>query len=413
MGEHILVISQYFYPENFRINDICTEWVKRGYKVTVLTGIPNYPRGRYFDGYGLLRKRKETYHGVSIIRIPLIPRGNNSIMLVLNYISFVLSGLFWQLFTKISADYVFIFEVSPMTQALPGVWYSRRKGIPCFLYVTDLWPENVEVVAGIRNKHILGLIGAMVDYIYERCDKIFTSSKSFIDAIAMRGVPRDKLEFWPQYAEDHYTPIDRAVAQAPEVPRDDMFNIVFAGNIGFAQGLDILPKVASMLRSQGEQVRFNIVGDGRFKGNLITMVKQYDVADMFNFIDKQPHHRIPHFMAVCDAALICLSKSRVFSMTLPAKTQSCLACGIPMLVSADGEIQSVVEESDAGLCSSAGDVEGLVRNIRRLMSMSYSELNEMRENARKYYKARFDKVLLLDQVDKYFQKGRLDRGVRE
>lgn len=124
---HILVVAQYFYPEQFRINDICIEWINRGYQVTVLTGIPNYPQGKYYAGYGLFKKRKENYKGIEILRIPLIPRGNNPVMLVLNYISFVISGYFWKAFTSIKADYVFIFEVSPMTQALPGVWYAKKK----------------------------------------------------------------------------------------------------------------------------------------------------------------------------------------------------------------------------------------------------------------------------------------------
>ena len=208
MKKHILVIAQYFYPEQFRINDICTEWVKRGYKVTVITGIPNYPKGKYYKGYGLFNKRKETYNGIEIIRIPLVPRGKNSIMLALNYLSFVISGFFWKMFTKVKADYVFIFEVSPMTQALPGVWYAKKRKIPCYLYVQDLWPENVEIITGITNKKIIGAIGKMVDYIYARCTKIFTTSNSFVTSIESRGVPIEKIEYWPQYAEDFYKPLN-------------------------------------------------------------------------------------------------------------------------------------------------------------------------------------------------------------
>ena len=156
----------------------------------------------------MFKKRKETYNGVQITRIPLVPRGNNAVMLALNYLSFVIAGYFWKAFTKIKADYVFIFEVSPMTQALPGVWYAKKRKIPCYLYVTDLWPENVEIAAGIKNKRILKAIGVMVDYIYERCDKIFTSSESFIKAITSRGFKKEKLEFWPQYAEDYYMPVE-------------------------------------------------------------------------------------------------------------------------------------------------------------------------------------------------------------
>lgn len=404
LKKHILVIAQYFYPEQFRINDICTEWVKRGYKVTVVTGIPNYPQGKYYDGYGLFKKRKETYNGMDIIRIPLIPRGNNAIMLALNYLSFVVSGFFWKMFTKIKADYVFIFEVSPMTQALPGVWYAKKRKVPCYLYVTDLWPENVEIVAGITNKRILNAIGVMVDYIYKRCDKIFTSSESFIQAIVDRGTDREKLEFWPQYAEDYYKPIDKEKANILEIPQDGIFNIIFAGNIGFAQGLDVLPKAAKILKDTNTKVRFNIVGDGRFKETLKANVEECQVTDYFNFIDKQPATRIPEFMAVSDATLISLSRSKVFSITLPAKTQSCLACGVPVIVSADGEIQDVINKSDAGVCSDAGDAKGLVENIKQLVNMSSEKHQEMARNAVSYYQQNFDKDTLLNRMDQWFNK---------
>ncbi len=410
MERHILVIAQYFYPEQFRINDICTEWVKKGYKVTVLTGIPNYPQGKYYKGYGLFKKRKETYKGIEIIRIPLIPRGNNAIMLVLNYLSFVVSGFFWKLFTRIKAYYVFVFEVSPMTQALPGVWYAKKRNIPCYLYVTDLWPENVEIAAGIKSRLILNSIGLMVDYIYKRCDRIFTASESFIKAINKRGVPIDKIEFWPQYAEDFYVQFDRETVLVPEIPQDSTFNIIFAGNIGVAQGLDILPKTAKILKKANTAVRFNIVGDGRFKEALINMTKEYYVSDMFNFVEKQPPTRISEFMAVCDATLICLSKSRAFSITLPAKTQSCLACGIPVIVSADGEIQKVISDANAGVCSDAGDAEMLAIKIIELKSKSKNELSQIAQNAYEYSKQNFDRDRLLKRMDKFLTDSYIKKG---
>ena len=408
MKKHILVISQYFYPEEFRINDICTEWVNRGYEVTVITGIPNYPQGKFYKGYGLFKKRKENYKGVNIIRIPIIPRGNNAIMLSLNYLSFVVSGFFWKVFTRIKADNVFIFEVSPMTQALPGVWYAKKKNIPCYLYVTDLWPENVEIVAGITNKKILNSIGAMVDYIYKRCDRIFTSSQSFIQAIEERGVDRKKLEFWPQYAEDYYKPVDKNNIKITEIPDDGVFNIIFAGNIGYAQGLEILPDVAKILKGINIKVRFNIVGDGRFKETLKFKVEQNKVVEYFNFIDKQPATRIPDFMAISNATLISLSRSKVFSITLPAKTQSCLACGIPIIVSADGEIQRVIKSANAGLCSDAGDTKGLAENIKKLVEMPIEKLIKMSENAVSYYKKNFDKKTLLDSMDQWLSNIKQD-----
>jgi glycosyltransferase involved in cell wall biosynthesis len=407
MNKHILVIAQYFYPEQFRINDICTEWMKRGYKVTVVTGIPNYPQGKYYEGYGLFNKRKETYNGIEIIRIPLIPRGHNAIMLALNYLSFVVSGFIWKVLTRIKADYVFIFEVSPMTQALPGVWYARKRKIPCYLYVQDLWPENVEIITGIKNKHVIGAIGKMVDYIYSGCTKIFATSNSFVKAINERGVPIDKIEYWPQYAEDFYMPLDNV--NIPEIPNDDAFNIIFAGNIGNAQGLDILPKVAFLLNEKEleRKIRFNIVGDGRYKNELIELVNKNGIADMFNFIPKQPATRIPEFMAASDTAFLCLTDSQLFAMTIPAKLQSYMACGIPVIASADGETNKIINEANAGECSPAGDFEKLADIIIKMSLKSQEQLKQLGINAKVYYDKNFNKKELLNRIDEYFTGNQL------
>lgn len=398
MKKHILVVAQYFYPEQFRINDICEEWVKRGYKVTVLTGIPNYPEGKYYKGYNLFKKRREIINGIEINRIPLIPRGGNSFMLAMNYLSFVVSGLFFAYFTKLKTDFVFIYEVSPMTQALPGVWYAKRRKVPCIIYVTDLWPENVEIVAGIKNKKILNNIGKMVDYIYKNCNRILTSSKSFITAIEKRGVNKEKIEFWPQYAEDFYQPILRNT-QINEIPNDGCFNIIFAGNIGYAQGLEVLYKTAVILKEKEYKVRFNLVGDGRAKIDLIKAVEVNNVKEYFNFIERQPAKKIPLLMSACDASLICLSKSKVFEITLPAKTQSYLACGVPIIACADGEVCHVIKSADAGVYSPAGDAEKLALKIIEITSYSKERLSEMGKNAGRYYKVHFDKKMLLDRID--------------
>lgn len=403
MQKHILVIAQYFYPEEFRINDICMEWVKKGYKVTVITGIPNYPQGKYFDGYGLFKKRKELYNGVEIIRIPLIPRGNNSIMLALNYLSFVISGFLWKVFTKIKADYVFIFEVSPMTQALPGVWYSIKEKIPCYLYVQDLWPENVEIVTGVKNKYVIGSIGKMVDYIYRNCNRIFTTSESFVEAIVNRGIEKSKVEYWPQYAESFYRPVKGE--KCLDIPNDDRFNIIFTGNIGNAQGLDVLPKVAKILKGKGleNQIRFNIVGDGRYKESLVDNIKNMNLMTMFNFINRQPAEKIPVFMSHSDAAFLSFADNDLFNMTIPAKLQSYLACGKPILASAGGETQKIIAVSESGFCSKTGDEEELSISIIKLMNLNEEDRKKMGERARLFYEQNFDKTILLNKMDQYFQ----------
>jgi glycosyltransferase involved in cell wall biosynthesis len=412
LNKHILVISQYFYPEQFRINDICTEWVKRGYKVTVITGIPNYPQGKYYEGHGLLKKRIETYNGINIKRIPLIPRGKNSIMLVLNYLSFVVSGFFWNMVTRIKADYVFIFEVSPMTQALPGVWYAKKKKVPCYLYVQDLWPENIEIVAGITNKTILGVIGKMVDYIYANCSKVFTTSNSFVKSIAKRGVLIEKIEYWPQYAEDFYQPLKKMNVQ--EIPVDDIFNIIFTGNIGSAQGLDILPKTAVILKEKklDRKICFNIVGDGRYKEELTELVNKSNVSEMFNFVQKQPAVYIPKLIAANDAAFLCLTASELFAMTIPAKLQSYMACGIPIIASANGETNIIINKSNSGVCSPAGDFRRLSEIIIDLYNKPQEQLNQLGANARKYYNDNFNKDELLNRMDYYFGNNSISEEIQ-
>lgn len=401
---HILVISQYFYPEQFRINDITSELVKRGYQITVITGIPNYPQGKFYEGYGCFKKRTESYNGAEIIRLPILPRGHSSIMMALNYLSFVISGFFWSKFTALKADKVFIYEVSPMTQALPGIWYAKKHKIPSILYVMDLWPENVRYAGGIENTKILHLIGKVVDYIYRNTDVILTSSKSFIDAIKARGFAGHNIKFWPQYAEEWYTPMLSDEVKISEIPQDGVFNIVFTGNIGVAQGLDILPQCAMLLKQRGTQVRFNIIGDGRFRETLQAEISENQVAAYFNFIPKKPASDIPKYLALCDAALLTLSPNEIFKMTLPAKLQSYLACGIPVIASADGESQEVVKEADAGIAVNAGDYAGLADAVEAMIRLSKKERIVMGQNARKYYEANFEKQKLLNQIDIVFAK---------
>ena len=321
--KHILIISQYFHPETFRINDMASEWVRRGYKVTVLTGIPNYPMGKFFPGYSWVKKRHETWNGMNIIRIPLIARGQGAIGMVLNYCSFVISGWLWNMCNKVNADIVFSFEVSPMTQVKVGCWYAKKHKVPHYVYVQDLWPENVETVTGIHNKLIIGPIERMVDNIYEQVDQIFVPSPSFVKAVTDRKKPVDsqKVHYWPQYAEEFYRPMERQMLD--DIPDDDSFKIAFTGNIGTAQGLDVLPKAASLLKDV--DVKFVIVGDGRYQTELKKQIEELDVEDKFIMIPRVNAERIPVLLSCCDAGFISFNKMPFWEMTIPAKLQSYMA----------------------------------------------------------------------------------------
>lgn len=399
--KHILVVSQYFYPEQFRINDICQEWVKKGYKVTVLTGIPNYPQGKFYKGYGWFKKRKESWNGVDIIRIPLISRGKSAIRLALNYFSFVVSGWFWKLFTKIKADIVFTFQLSPMTQALIGVWYAKKRKIPHYLYVQDLWPESVESLMGIKNRAIINPISKMVNRIYKNSDKIFATSPSFVTEIQKRVFDdKEKVLYWPQYAEDFYQPTQKKALSI--LPQNDCFKIIFTGNIGQAQGLEILPKTAKILREDNAKVQFIIVGDGRDKENLVLQIKENGVEDMFLLVPRQPAECIPEILAQANVAFVSFKDNPLFEKTIPAKLQSYMACGMPILASAKGETERVITEAECGVCCTIGDEKSLAKEILELSQCD--KLAQMGKNAQEYSVKYFHKQTLLNEMDNYLQE---------
>ena len=403
--KHILLITQYFYPETFRVNDMACEWVKRGYKVTVLTGIPNYPMGKFFPGYDRKHRTREIWNGVNIIRIPLIARGNsrnkfmNAAGMAANYLSFVRSGRKWvksKEAANLHADLVFTVEVSPMTQALIGIWYGKRYHVPTYLYVQDLWPENVETVTGIHNRAIIGPIDRMVDKIYRETDTIFTTSPSFVEAIVNRKhpVPRSKVHYWPQYAEEFYRPMEPQKIEGIE--EDGCYKIAFTGNIGTAQGLDVLPKAATLLKD--EKVKFIIVGDGRYQPEFERQIRQSGVQDKFVIIPRVPAERVPEILSACDAGFISFNKTPLWENTIPAKLQSYMACGKAIIASAAGETRRIITEAKCGVCAEIGNSYALVDGIRYIMK---NDKKLMGKNARDYFEQHFDKRMLMDQMEEY------------
>lgn len=401
----ILIVAQYFYPESFRINDIATEWVKRGNNVTVLTGIPNYPMGKFFPGYSWTKKRKEQWNGINIIRIPLIARGHSSIGMVLNYYSFVISGWFWNRFNKIKADIVFSYETSPMTQVKVGCGYAKKHKVPHFLYVQDLWPENVETVTGIHSRLVIGPIDRMVDKIYKQVDRIFVTSPSFVDAVVNRKNPVDpkKVFYWPQYAEEFYRPIENNGYEG--IPDDDSFKIAFTGNIGTAQGLDILPQTAKLMKD--DNVRFVIVGDGRYQAEFEKHIDECGVRDKFILLPRVQSTLVPEILSAVDAGFISFNKTPLWEMTIPAKLQSYMACGKPIIASASGETKRIIEEAQCGICTEIGNAEALAEGIRKIMT---SDISRLGKNSRSYFEAHFDKKILMDEMDKYLIQGEIGKN---
>lgn len=405
----ILIICQYFYPEPFRITDIAAALENDGNVVTVLTGTPNYPEGRFYPGYGFFSRKKDNLGGVRIHRVPIIPRGKGkALSLALNYASFAVCGSVWALRTH-SGDYdmVLVYQLSPILMAFPGMIAAKRAGVPMVLYVADLWPESLLAAAKIRNMTILRAVDHMVDWIYRRSKTIFVTSRGFIDSIVKRGQPMQKLHYIPQYPEAIYRPT--AVAQ-DDPARDELpqgFNIVFTGNIGKAQGLDVILDAAVEL-GEYDCIHWVIIGDGRAREEFEKTVISRGLDKRVVFLGRRPMDRIPVYLALSDAAFISLSPEPLYALTLPAKIQSYFACGIPVIGSVDGDAARVITESDAGLVGAAGDAHALARNALAMYRSSPNERKRYGENALAYCKGHFCKDQLIIEIEQNLRQALIE-----
>ena len=387
----ILVITQYFYPETFRVNALCAELVARGHNVTVLTGYPQYPGGKIYEGYGFNKPYETEWRGVKIERIKMRPRGKTPFGLLWNCYSFVSEGKKWVKKCREKYDAVYVFEVSPVTVGLPAVAYKKKFGTPIYFNVQDLWPENVEIVLGIRNKLIIKTINKIVDKIYSASDKILCSSNSFVENISQRGVPRDKLVFWPQFC----TEPQLSNATKPDCYFENYFNIVFTGNIGEAQGLDLLVEAANNLKDTN--IRWFIVGDGRARERLEQKVSENNLGEIVMFVGKVSEEEANRYIYFADCAYLSFKKNKLFDMTLPAKLQSYMACGTPIIAAAGGESARVIKEAKCGfVCEQdADELVGMVRNN----VMQSIELDSMRINAKHYFDNHFAMNLVVNQLE--------------
>ena len=388
----ILIITQYFYPETFRVNTLCAELVRRGHEVTVLTGYPQYPQGKIYPGYGYRKEYQKYWEGARIERIQMRPRGKTPMGLFLNCWSFVHEGNKWVKACKIKYDAVYVFEVSPVTVGLPAVTYKKKFRTPIFFNVQDLWPESVEAVLGIHNRLIMKFINSIVDHIYNASDKILCSSSSFVKNIASRGVDQNKLLYWPQFCDEpNFDGMEK-----PEIYSHEFFNIVFAGNLGDAQGLDLLVEAANQLKNT--KARWYLVGDGRAKERLQNLVKKLGLDNIVHFIGKVSEPEANRYIHYADCAYLSFQNNKLFDMVIPAKLQSYMACGTPILAAVSGESAEVIQEAQCGFVCER-DAKRLSNLIRNEIFNS-DKLEIMRTNAKTFYDQHFKPNILIDELEK-------------
>lgn len=395
----ILIVTQYFWPENFRINDLTQELVRRGHSVTVLTGIPNYPAGTVFDAYRQNPKDFGYYGGATVLRVPMLARGQGSARLFLNYLSFVIGACLcgpWRLRGQ-QPDVIFVFEPSPVTVGLPAVLLGRIKHAPVVFWALDLWPETLAAIGVVRSPRVLGWVGYLVKFIYERCTLVLGQSRGFLGSIAKYCSDTQKIRYFPSWAEEVFNESD--LVPAPEVPvREGVFNVLFAGNVGEAQDFPAVLEAAESLKHNAA-VRWLIVGDGRKSDWLQDEVARRSLQGSVLLLGRFPVERMPSFYAHADALLVSLKKDPVFSMTIPGKVQSCLMAGVPLLGMLDDEGALVITEANAGLVCAAGDADGLAAAVLEMSAMSVDQRHQLGVNGRAYAQKEFGRGLLMDRLE--------------
>jgi len=394
----ILVVSQYFWPENFRINDLVEGLQQRGHAVTVLTGLPNYPGGKFFAGYSLRGPYRERLHGADIVRVPLFARGNGGgLKLVLNYLSFALAATLGGWRCKGAFDAIFVFEPSPVTVGIPARYMSWLKNAPILFWVQDLWPESLSATQSVKSASILRAVEGLVRWIYKGCARILVQSEAFVQPIARLGVPLDRIRYFPNSAEAIYRPVPRnAVWNGPVLPAG--FRIMFAGNIGAAQSIDTILAAAEILRDRRD-IHWIIVGDGRLATWLANEVAQRGLQDSVHLMGQFPMTAMPAWFAQADVMLATLRHEPVFALTIPSKIQSYLACAKPIVAALDGEGGRVVNISGAGIAVAADDASALADAVLKTYKMTPLERDTLGQNGRRYYEEHFERETLLNKLE--------------
>ena len=402
----LLVVSQYFWPEPFRVNDLAAELARRGHEVTVLTGTPNYPEGLTYPEFARDPRSFASYAGTEIVRVPLVPRGKTSLRLALNYLSFVFTGLtlgLWRLRGR-RFDAIVMVQHSPITSAVPALALRRLKHAPLLMWVLDLWPESLAAVGSVRSPRVLAWVGKLVSFIYRRCDRVLVQSRAFVANVEKYSGDTTRVRYFPSWAEPIFDGVLAEVPAAPEVALyADTFNVLFAGNIGDAQDFPAILDAAQTLRDAAN-LRWLIVGDGRAAAWVRGEIARRGLERNVVMLGRHPIERMPSFFRAASVLLVALKRDPIFAMTIPGKVQSYLATGLPIVGMLDGEGAAVIEQAGAGRVCAAGAGQQLAERVRVLMHMPADERAAMGERGRRYCEQEFSRARLMSALEAWTQE---------
>lgn len=384
----ILVICQHYYPEPFRITDICEQLAKNGHEVTVVTGLPNYPMGHIYDGYRKGKKRDECINGVNVHRCFTIGRRSGAVWRFLNYYSFMLSSTAYTSGLREEYDVVFVNQLSPVMMAEAGIKYKKKHGTKLVLYCLDLWPESLAVGGIKKGSFIFNIFHKISKRIYKSADKILVTSTLFTEYLTKQfEIKKEDIGYLPQYSENIFS------AETCKKNKDEYTDFMFAGNVGAGQSVDTIVKAAALTK-ENKYIRWHIVGDGSELENCKMLAESLG-ADNVIFHGRKPVEAMPEYYAMADVMVVTILGESVIALTLPGKVQTYMAAGKPILVSSKGETNIVIEDAKCGICCPPNDAEALANAAKKIAKSDQLEIYA--KNAVEYNETNFSK-------EKFFKK---------
>jgi glycosyltransferase involved in cell wall biosynthesis len=401
----ILLVTQYFYPEVFKSNDLAFELVKRGHQVDALVGIPNYPEGKYFNGYGIFKKRHEVVNGVNVYRVFQTPRGRGGWRLPVNYFSFVISGCLRVLFQfawKKKYDCIIGHEPSPIFQAYPALLLRKLRKTPFYYWIMDLWPDAMKSGGGVKNEKVLNTVDKMVKNIYKQTDKILITSKKFREPIAAKGEFADKIIYFPNWSDDILLMDDSY--EIPQLPEG--FKIMIAGNMGKAQDLDSVSRVMLGLKDVPE-VKWVFVGGGSRKEWMEQFIKENGLENQAFCLGQYPFKAMPSFYKQADAMMVTLRGGFPhLEAVVPARLQSYMSAGRPVLAMIGCGGADIINESKCGYSVAPGDADSMIKLIKEQVLVNKASFESFGKNGREYYEKNYRLPDCIDNLERIISENK-------
>ena len=403
MPRRILLITQWFDPEpTFKGILFAKELVSRGFEVEVITGFPNYPGGTLYDGYRVKFIQKEVIDGVLVTRVPLFPSHDKSKLgRVFNYLSFAFSSLIYGLFFSKRADVIYAYH-PPLTVGISALIIKLFRRVPVVLDIQDMWPDTLKATGMISNSRLLGSVSKVCNFIYSGVTKIVVLSPGFKDLLIDRGVPENKIEIIYNWADE-----DVLRTKTGEMPQDIVsikgFKVLYAGNVGQAQGLDVVLDAALLLKDDVPNIHFLVLGRGLKLDDLKRREKELNLGNV-HFFPAVGMEKVGSFLGFADALLIHLNSDPLFEITIPGKTQAYMAVGKPIIMGVSGDASNLVSRADCGVCFEPEDSVALAEAAKGLMLLDSTDIQRLGKNAERFYNENLSVMVGVNSFEKVFNE---------